>query len=122
MDLSEFLESELVEELGWYGRTRSAVEFFLALEVDPPLIEAAIQSLLEKGAIRSQYEESGETYYELVPPIKPKNGNKLGRLGRVFRYGSKRAAAQKRLSERGLKGIDRECLVAAGHESWNTKA
>ncbi|MCP9488871.1 MAG: hypothetical protein MSC31_03245 [Solirubrobacteraceae bacterium MAG38_C4-C5] len=31
-----------------------------------------------------------------------------------------RAAAQRRLAERGLKGLDRERLAAAGHEAWGT--
>lgn len=31
-----------------------------------------------------------------------------------------RAAAQRRLAERGLKGLDRERLLAAGHEAWRT--
>lgn len=29
-----------------------------------------------------------------------------------------RAAAQRRLAERGLRGLDRERLLAAGHEAW----
>ncbi|MDQ3608299.1 MAG: hypothetical protein M3459_05285 [Actinomycetota bacterium] len=31
-----------------------------------------------------------------------------------------RAAAQRRLAERGLRGLDRERLLAAGHEAWST--
>lgn len=31
---------------------------------------------------------------------------------------AKRASAQKRLAERGLQGLDRERLIAAGHEAW----
>lgn len=33
-----------------------------------------------------------------------------------------RRAAQRRLAERGLKGLDRERLLAAGHEAWGTTA
>jgi hypothetical protein len=29
-----------------------------------------------------------------------------------------RRAAQQRLAERGLRGLDRERLIAAGHEAW----
>lgn len=31
-----------------------------------------------------------------------------------------RAAAQRRLAERGLKGLDRDRLLHAGHEAWGT--
>lgn len=31
-----------------------------------------------------------------------------------------RRAAQQRLAERGLRGLDRERLIAAGHEVWGT--
>ncbi len=31
-----------------------------------------------------------------------------------------RRAAQRRLAERGLRGLDRERLIAAGHEAWGT--
>lgn len=32
-----------------------------------------------------------------------------------------RAAAQRRLAQRGLAGLDRQRLIAAGHEAWGTE-
>lgn len=103
---------------------RPAAELIRAGSTDTVL--AAINAT--RRPIREWPEQSAEEYQASnavvvdSPPPVPGSSPGSGSGGQSRRRGTDdpeaRAAAQSRLAERGLKGLDRDRLIAAGREAW----
>jgi hypothetical protein len=95
------------------------VRAFLLLR-QPQLDLKPAAEVIRSGRVEAVLEAIAASEQRPTATLSLANGGASSRRRRSSADPAARADAQRRLAERGLKGLDRERLLAAGHEAWAT--
>jgi len=95
------------------GQTEAVLEAIIATHPHADHVRLAVAAPAEVGDSESPAAPDAD-----VVPVTGPSRAASRRRRRAVADPVARAAAQRRLAERGLHGLDRELLIAAGHEAW----